>query len=500
MRKFILVIVTVLNVISIEAQDKVDNIFLDREFWQTHPTVEHIKSKIAEGHDPTESDLSNFDGVSYGIIDDAPIEGLKYMLSIEGNPVTKPTHGDITYLLWAAYKGNIPLVEYLIDLKSDVQFTTTRGTNILLMSGLGGQEDRALYNLIFSQGVDIHSVNSSGTNILLALAGSDADDDQIFHYLAENGLDWNYKDNSKNGFFHYAARAGNLENMDLCLLQGIDYMSINDKGENALFYAAYGRKRSEVLLKTFTYLDSLGLEADIVNWEGQSPLHYAVTRGNPAVIDFFTERGVNIDQVDNEGNTAFMNSVLGNIENMQKLLPMVKNISQVNHKGHSALSNTILYAKKDAFDFLVENGADLAVLDQKKHDLISLSFQSYSESRKENFEYIIESLVAEGIKANTSNVEGNTLMHYAVEKNSPYLIQKAIDLNVDINIKNELGLSALHLAAMKATDNKIINMLLVAGADKNVLTDYEESTYHLANENEILMANEIDISQLQLEE
>jgi ankyrin repeat protein len=71
---------------------------------------------------------------------------------------------------------------------------------------------------------------------------------------------------------------------------------------------------------------------------------------------------------------------------------------------------------------------------------------------------------------------------------------------VDINIKNELGLSALHLAAMKATDNKIINMLLIAGADKNVLTDYEESTYHLANENEILMANEIDISQLQLEE
>ena len=35
------------------------------------------------------------------------------MLSLDGNPVDKPTHGGIPYLLWASYKGNLELVQHL---------------------------------------------------------------------------------------------------------------------------------------------------------------------------------------------------------------------------------------------------------------------------------------------------------------------------------------------------------------------------------------------------
>ncbi|MEM9823974.1 MAG: ankyrin repeat domain-containing protein [Bacteroidota bacterium] len=500
MQKYISTLLLLFIFSSLTAQDKEKNIFLDREFWKAAPTVDLIKAKIAEGHDPTERDLFSFDGVSYGIIDHAPLASLKYMLSLEGNPVTKPTHGDVTYLLWAAYRGNIPLIQHLIDLESDVHFKTTRGTNILLMSGFGSQEDLALYDLLLANGVDIHSTNSGGTNILLALAGSDAEDRKVFHYLVDKGLDWHYRDAKGNGLFHYAARAGNLENMDLCLEENVKHDYLNSKGENAMFYAAYGRKRSEVLLKTFMYLDSLGLEADIVNWDGQSPLHHVVRRGNPAVIDFFIDKGVNINQIDKDGNTAFLNAAYGKLENVKKLLPYISNIDQVNQKGHSPLSNAVAYAKKDIFDFLMEQGADITILDEEQNDLYSLAFQFYSERRKDNFEYILNALSAKGLKAKHSYANGNTLAHYAIEKDNPYLIQKALEMEIDLNIKNDLGLTALHLAVMKARDSRTIDLLLNAGADKNILTDFEESTYDLAIENEILMENNIDLSNLQSDE
>ncbi|MEM6320672.1 MAG: ankyrin repeat domain-containing protein, partial [Bacteroidota bacterium] len=404
------------------AQDAAENIFLDRSFWKAQPSVELVKEKIAEGHNPTEKNDFGFDAVSYGIIDKAPNETLQYLLTLEGNPVTKPTHGDITYLLWSAYKGNVEMVNHLLDLGSDIHLATSRGTNILLLTAIGGVEDKAMYDLILSKGVKIDYESASGTNVLLSLAGSDADDETLFQYLVDKGLSWDTKDDAGNGLFNYAARAGNMPIMKMCVAKELDYTSMNDKGENTLLFAAYGRKRSEVLLETFTYLDELGLDVDVVNWEGQTPLHNAVRRGSPEIIDFFVERGVNVNQIDKAGNTAFINSVWGKVENVQKLRPLIKDINQVNHDGHSALSKAVAGARKDAFDYLTAEKADITLLDAAGNDLMSLAFQNYSSRRADNLKYIIDGLVEKGLTIKTAYEGGNTLAHYAVKKNSMYLL------------------------------------------------------------------------------
>ena len=72
---------------SLIAQDK--NIFLDRSFWKTEPTVKTIKKKIRDGNDPTEKNDFGFDAISYGLLDNIPLPSLEYLLKIEGNPVSK---------------------------------------------------------------------------------------------------------------------------------------------------------------------------------------------------------------------------------------------------------------------------------------------------------------------------------------------------------------------------------------------------------------------------
>ena len=497
MQKLLLSLTFFAIYLSLFAQDK-ENIFLKREFWQANPSIELIKAKIAEGNDPCQQDEFGFDAVSYGIIDNTNNESLQYLLTLENNKVSKPTHGGVTYLLWAAYKGNLALMSHLIDLGSDINFTTNRGTNILLMSGFGSQVDTILYNFMFHNGVDVNSSNSNETNILLALAGSDANNKSTFDFLINKGLNWNYLDKEGNGFFHYAARAGNISNMKLALDKQIDFQLINNNEENAIFFASYGRKRSEVILQTFTFLDSLGLNPNSVNIDGQTPLHHAVKRGNIDVINFLINRGLNVNQIDHQGNTAFMNSVLGKVENVRRLLPLSKNINHVNKDGHSALSNSVRYFKKDAFDFLIENGADLKVINNEGEDLIGLCFKNYSKRRKENFEHIVGVLSNKGVVAKTNYSLGNTLIHYAIEKNSLFLVKKALEMNIDPNQKNDMGLTSLHLSAMKATNNEIIDVLIAAGADKSILTDFGESSYDLASENEILISNKTDISLLQV--
>ncbi|MEM6806134.1 MAG: ankyrin repeat domain-containing protein [Bacteroidota bacterium] len=496
MRLFIIsLIVCMANVLH--AQEA--NIFLQRSFWKAKPTVEEIQQKIKEGHDPAESGSHGFDGVSYGIIDDAPLESIAFMLEQEGNPLEKPTHGGVTYLLWASYKGNTAVMEHLISKGANAHMATSRGTNILSMAAIGGVEDQKVYNLIFAQGVKVDYENSLGANALHLLAGSGADDKAIYTYLAEKGLAWDSKDQDGNGIFNYAARGGNMEIMKWCVEKGLEYTSLNVKGENALFFAAYGRKRSTIQLETFTYLEELGLEVDMVNWEGQTPLQHAIRRADVDVLDFFLERGVNINQIDTDGNTALINAAGGKLAILEKVLPLVKDINHKNHKGYSALNMAILRSSTASFDLLLEHGADVQQVDNRNNNLFYHAFKNFHPKKEKTYAHFIDVLAAKGLNMTDGFYEGNSLAHIAVEKNSSYLLEKAISLGADINHKNEIGLSPLHLAAMTATDGDLINILLKAGADKRILTEMEESAYELAAENEMLDKNEVNLSFLKID-
>ena len=494
-------ITTLLLVLCASIQAQEDNIFLDREFWQSKPTLKEIKKKIKEGNDPTVKGPSGFDGTAYAIIDDAPTKSIKYMLSIPGNNVDKPTHGGIPYLLWAAYKGNLEVVQHLDELGANFDFSLESGTNILMMAAIGGNKDQSLYAYLFDKGLDPKYVNSDGSNAMHILASAEVNDINIFEYLVAQGLDWNSVDNNGNNLFSYAARGNNLELLKFCVDKGLDYKSINNKGENALLYATYSRRRASVKLDVFKYLEELGLEVDLVNWEGQTPLHNAIRYSDVEMIDFFVDRGVNVNQIDKNGNTALINAAGAPKESIEKLLSMTNFVNHKNKDGHSALTMAVRRASKDAFDLLLQNKADASIIDNEGSNLVAHAFETYFESRKENFEAIVNTLTKKkGLTGNEVYANGQTLAHIAIDRNSHYLLKKAIELGADLNHKNQDGVTPLHLAAMQSSDESLILALLDNGASKKILTEFDESAYDLALQNEQFSEKKVNINVLKTEE
>lgn len=490
MRRY-LFLVTLLISTTIVAQES--NIFLQRDFWKSDPGVKEIKKKIKEGNDPSAQASHGFDGVAFAIIDNVQTKSIKFMLEQDGNPVDKLTHGGLTYLQWAAYKGNVEVMDHLLSLGADPHMKNSGGTNMLLMAALGGVINTEVYDLIIQHGVDIQYVNSDGANALLLLASSNnATDLAVFEYLVEQGISLESADSEGNNIINYAAKGGNLEALKMAVAKNVSHKSLNSKGENALFYAAYGRRRGKVELETFTYLESLGLQVDVVNWEGQTPLHHAIRKGNVAVVDFFLERGVNINQIDKSGNTALINAIGTDIKKLERVLPLVAEVNHQNQQGHSALTMAIKRGSKESFDLLVENGANVNQTDATGNNLLYYAFQHYSSRKEEVFDYIISVLDEQNIEGAGAYSEGNSLAHIAIEKNSPYLLKKALSVGADINHQNKDGLSSLHLAAMQASDNTLLMQLMEYGADINILTQFEESAYDLAMQNEQLSANSVD--------
>ena len=90
------------------------------------------------------------------------------------------------------------------------------------------------------------------------------------------------------------------------------------------------------------------------------------------------------------------------------------------------------------------------------------------------------------VQFNTTQAEGNTLLHLAAKANDLELLKRIAAFDIDIDAKNDEGLTALHVAAMKAADDKMMKYLISKGADTKVKTDFEETVYDLAIENEML--------------
>jgi len=330
--RLILSLFFLFSILCVNAQE--ENIFLKREFWKSKPSVSEIKQNIKKGNDPTEKDRFSFDAVSYAIIDNAPVESIKYLLTIEGNSVSKPTHGGITYLLWASYKGNQDIMRHLLSLGADSSFTTSRGTNMLLMAAVGGVENPEVYELILAQGIPIDYTNESGANALLLLSGSTLKDHTIFKYFINKNVPPDVKDTNGNNLFFYAARGGDINAMKFWKEKGVAHDYVNTKGENALLFATYGMRRRTLQLETFKYLsEELKLEIDVVNWEGKTPLHLAVRKAKPELLDFFLANGVSVNQIDENGNTALINAAVGAKNNLEKIISRTNQINHRNHKG-----------------------------------------------------------------------------------------------------------------------------------------------------------------------
>ncbi|MEM6687683.1 MAG: ankyrin repeat domain-containing protein [Bacteroidota bacterium] len=496
--KPILTLVLLFSFACIQAQD--ENIFLKREFWKSNPSVSEIKDNIQKGHDPSEKDQFSFDAVSYAIIDNVSTESIKYLLTLDGNPVTKPTHGGVTYLLWAAYKGNLEVMRHLLTLGADPNFKTSRGTNLLLMAAIGGNENPKVYDLILAQGIPVNYTNESGANALLLLSGSTVKDHTIFEYFLGKNVPMYVTDANGNNPFFYAARGGDIAVMKFWKDRGVPFDYTNTKGENAVLFASQGMKRRALRTEVFTYLsEELQLDINVINKEGKTPLHLAARRATPEVLEFFITNGVSVNKLDENGNTALMYAAFGSKESVEKIASKTNNINHQNDKGESALTMAIKRNSKDNFDFLIANGADYKLVDTQGNDLMYHAFKSYSSRRETASQYIIETLQNKGVQVAKQYEDGNTLAHIAIEENSDFLLQKAIDLGVNLNQKNDINLSPLHLAAMKAEDTKLITILLANGANKNIRTDFNESPYDMALQNELLEKEKTDIALLKID-
>lgn len=490
MKKKLFISIALLAALFSNAQQK--NTLLEASFWKTTPNVETVKAEIAKGNSPSQANPNAFDVVVLAINNDAPNETIKFLLDQSGNPVTKSTHDNRIYLHWAAYKGNVEMVEYLIKKGSDINLEDSHGATPADFAASSGQLNPALYEAFFKAGLDPKKKYNDGANLLLLAIAYDKNLTAA-DYFTTKGLSLKDVDNNGNTAFNYAARVGNIELLKKIAAKGVKY------NDNALFFAAQGNRRETTSLEAYKYLvEELKLKPTAVNKSGENVLHLLATKPNQKeIINYFLAKGADANKVNKDGNTPLMIAA-GARENgaLELLLPAAKDINLKNLKGESALTIAVKSGTPENVGLLLNKGADVNVSDKGGNNLGVYLIQSYrpeSSKGQDPFEAKIKLLQDKGLNLAAAQKDGSTLYHLAVVKNDLTLVKKLAPLNIDVNAKNKDSMTALHKAAMISKNDEILKYLISIGAKKDIKTEFDESAYALAKENESLTNQNISI-------
>jgi ankyrin repeat protein len=488
MKRNIFLSLALTTALFVNAQQK--NTLLEASFWKTAPNVETVKTEIAKGNNPAEANANAFDVTTLAINNDAPFATITFLLDQPGNPINKSTHDNRIYLHWAAYRGNTELVNYLISKGSDINFEDSHGTTPLVFAAGNGQSDPALYEAFFKAGIDPKKKYKDGENLLLLGIPSDKDL-KLADFLTTKGL--SLKDTDKNGStaFDYAARTGNI-----VLLKKILDRKVKAT-DNALLFATQGSRRETTSLEAYKFLvEDLKLKPTVTAKSGDNVLHLLAGKPNQKeIIAYFLSKGVDANKVNNDGNTPFMIAA-GARENgaLELLLPTAKNINLQNPKGESALTMAVKSGTPEAVALLLGKNADVKVLDKDGNNLGFYLVQTYRpDPKQDTFDAKAKLLQEKGLNLAAPQKDGSTLYHFAAAKNDLSLLKKLASLNIDVNAKNKDGITALHKAAMVAKNDTILKYLLSIGAKKDLMTEFDESAYALAKENESLTKQNISI-------
>jgi len=481
------------------AQQKND--LLDRSFWKEKPTLALVKEKIAQGHSPIDFDANQFDATTLAINSNAPKEIILYLMGIKENHPNKITHDGRTYLFWAAWKGNIEVMDYLIKNKTSISHLDEKGYSVLTFAASTGQKDPKIYDYLQKKGLDIASaITKEGANVLL-LVSPFLTSIKETNYFVNKGLSLQSTDYLGYNIFAYASRHGNKDFLNELIQAGIDPRAVAKDGGNAFMMATRPTRYHTNTLDFYHYMAKLGIPINTQTQSGENPLHNLARSGDLYIFTFFMEQGVDVNQANAQGTTPIMLAARGqkNLDNFAMMFDKIQKINHQNKHGQSALTYALMNQSDVAVKIallLIGGGASQGLKDADGNTLSYYLISHYKNAQ--DYAEKLRMLYTFGFANNAIQANGNSLYHVAVHfRNKEVIEQLAKDPSIAINTINNDGLSALHLAASSDSDGSMLRLLIELGADKSIRTEFGESAYELAQENELLRKNGVDISFLQ---
>ena len=391
------------------------------------------------------------------------------MIIDHGAHVIIANKNGLTALMIACERGNIDVINILLEAGSDTDITDANGNTCLQCSVLQGCSIEVLQTII-DHGAQVNATNKNGQTALMM--ASDCGYLNGINMLLRAGADPNVINANGNTCLHFASCHGSSkEVLQTIIDHGVNVNATNKKGHTALMMASeFGHLDGiHVLLKA-------GAQPNITDVYGNTCLHFPVIQGRRIeVLEAIIDHGVDVNASNKKGQTALMIATeKGNIDAI-KVLKSGADPNITNADGNTCLHLSILHGcSKEVVQMIIDHGAHVNATN--KNGLTALMITC----ERGNID-VMNVLLKAGSDPAITDASGNTCLQCLVLQGcSIEVLQTIIDHGAQVNATNKNGQTALMMASDCGYLNGI-NMLLRAGADPNVINVNGSTCLHFAS-------------------
>lgn len=313
---------------------------------------------------------------------------------------------------------------------------------------------------------------------------------ELMRQLIEKGAKTDLIDDHGYSLINFSATTGqlNMELYDICIENGasIDQEFSTDGATPLLLIIPHLESIDMV-----RYFTEKGLSFDQIDSHGNNAFVYAAKTGNQLLMEFVLQQGLD-PRVNNDAAMIFASKGTRGVENsvevFQYLAALGLSISAKDDQGMTALHHLASRCKDTVvLDYFTSNGGDINCQDSEGN---SPCLIAVSNNEVEIINYFSQK---SGIEHSLNGL-GENALHLAAKRNDSSVFAEVLKFGLDINSKRSDGMTSLHIAAMKAKDDHLLKEIIAAGADKYILTEFKESAFDLASENEVLQSKHIPLT------
>ncbi|VVU95179.1 Ankyrin repeats (3 copies) [seawater metagenome] len=209
-------------------------------------------------------------------------------------------------------------------------------------------------------------------------------------------------------------------------------------------------------------------------------IQYVIMFNKKNIVTYLINRGCRLDIIDTDGRSILFSPIKYNYIDILELLLHFNNsvigVSLIDIRdnfGLTALYYTILFNNIKAFEILIENGSSLLIKDKKSNDALHLAVQ-YKRIE------LLKKILGYKININTINSNGDTALHLACTYNYTNIALLLITKGADLNMKNYKEQATPLLYSIAQDNFELIENFIKNNVDVNIQDAYGNTALHLA--------------------
>jgi len=491
---------------------------------------------LTRGADPNLRDEHGDTPLHIAVTLNRSAEGLQALLNGGGDVHIRNINGK-TPLYVAVQEHRINLIPVLLTYGSEIFAADNTGTTPFDISA---RANDGTFNLLITPET-VNQRDSAGNTMLHSAVRNRANPEQIGFILSQRAM-VDSRNRDGDTALHIAVRMNQRESGEFLLSRGASIFSLNAAGESPLFIALGGStslREWMVNSTTITSKDGLGntmlhyaaewgfnnaisliirsgIPVDVANATGQTPLFMAVKGDSPSTIRVLVENNANLNTRDTQGNSVLHAAVRWNaIISATFLLSSGIDINAHSLNGNTPLHDAVILSMPEIETLLLRNGANTEVRNMDGNT-------PFMEAVRGGLIPSIEKLSQFNADSSTRNTRGDTPLHIAVgmerldiinmllnmgvsiharntRNRTPYQVSLSISprivsallANHRINIPDDFGNSALHVALQERTSDEMIRAIVAQGARVNAVDSNGKTPLRLAVDMEMWQAAKI---------